>query len=560
MNKQLVALIAICIIGLNSDVFCWSIFNIQDFHDQQDKGKTLLVKYQAKSDWSNCWKVAVDSMTRSCKEIKTREEIRSKLAIQLTNCHLAKSGLKTFECTEMMTVEECTKDMISSPIAFNAYTEFSTHVDQICFYIKSESFQEESERLVEQLVNETENSLREIENLKEQSMNIKETLSFSEEIQTRILQEQNKFDKALSLMKKLELEFYESLKKEFSHIHSMSKSLYEESKLISDEQSMMRQEVLNGFNHIDKSNQQLVTSLEQSISHSTKIRKDQEHTLNILNSFQEKQSIISDNTVRSMKNQKKLLKGQQLLQNLQNSIAQITSSKLGIIEKYTTEIGSNIEISMKNQEILMEKQKEYEIFIDKLKSEQVNLFKTAQKTLVEILSNSQETVQNINAQHEHVREILDGIIGISHNYTTLIGEFMDFKSFLFYFFSVIMSFLLTSTKCTSKARVYLLLLITVNYIIEKVLHSLIWNENIYRNIRNQLRFASIVIGAVLLLRSIFFFRDYSHMSYQAVQDLRVDLVKQKKAYYMIKKGSTFKCSKNTYPINSALAAPISTNY
>jgi hypothetical protein len=47
---------------------------------------------------------------------------RSKLAIDLTNCHLSKSGMPDFKCTKEMTIEECTKPMLPNPIAFNTYT------------------------------------------------------------------------------------------------------------------------------------------------------------------------------------------------------------------------------------------------------------------------------------------------------------------------------------------------------------------------------------------------------------------------------------------------------
>ena len=72
---------------------------------------------------------------------------------QFTNCHLEKSGLQTYECTEDMSVAACTRPMVDSTnsLAYNAYTQFFTHAESMCFYLQSAAFQAATEHAVDAL-------------------------------------------------------------------------------------------------------------------------------------------------------------------------------------------------------------------------------------------------------------------------------------------------------------------------------------------------------------------------------------------------------------------------
>jgi hypothetical protein len=74
-------------------------------------------------------------------------------ALQFTNCHLEKSGLETYSCTDDMSVEACTRPMVDSvnSIAYSAYTTFFTHAESMCFYLQSEAFQRSTEQAVDSL-------------------------------------------------------------------------------------------------------------------------------------------------------------------------------------------------------------------------------------------------------------------------------------------------------------------------------------------------------------------------------------------------------------------------
>jgi hypothetical protein len=84
----------------------------------------------------SCSARAVDELKNGCREMGDIEQ--SRLAVHFTNCHLAKSGLTTYECTATMSIEACTKPMVDSPasLAYTAYTHFYTHAESMCFYLQ----------------------------------------------------------------------------------------------------------------------------------------------------------------------------------------------------------------------------------------------------------------------------------------------------------------------------------------------------------------------------------------------------------------------------------------
>jgi hypothetical protein len=70
------------------------------------------------------------------------------LRTQFTNCHLEKSELETYPCTEEMSLAACTRPMADSTngIAYVAYTHFFTHAESMCFYLQSAAFQAATEQ------------------------------------------------------------------------------------------------------------------------------------------------------------------------------------------------------------------------------------------------------------------------------------------------------------------------------------------------------------------------------------------------------------------------------
>ncbi len=107
-------------------------------------GESKFREMVKKSEGNPCWKRAVSQLNSTCKGLTDIQQ--SKLAVAFANCHLMKSGRRTYVCDETMSVETCTGDM--DPVAFQTYTEFFTHTGHICYFLQNVLWQEKTENII----------------------------------------------------------------------------------------------------------------------------------------------------------------------------------------------------------------------------------------------------------------------------------------------------------------------------------------------------------------------------------------------------------------------------
>lgn len=88
-----------------------------------------------------CWKQAVQHIHEGCNFLS--EEAQSDIALHLTNCFLEMSGHETYNC-ELDRKPNlrgiCVNSMTDR--AFNVYTEFYTHTQNICWFLRGQIWQE----------------------------------------------------------------------------------------------------------------------------------------------------------------------------------------------------------------------------------------------------------------------------------------------------------------------------------------------------------------------------------------------------------------------------------
>lgn len=82
-----------------------------------------------------CWRHARERVLASCREIEADDSLQRLLAVQLTNCHLAESGLPTHACEEGDSVLACTRAMKASN-DFDVYTQFFNMATALCYYLQ----------------------------------------------------------------------------------------------------------------------------------------------------------------------------------------------------------------------------------------------------------------------------------------------------------------------------------------------------------------------------------------------------------------------------------------
>ncbi|KAJ9596677.1 hypothetical protein L9F63_012281, partial [Diploptera punctata] len=77
------------------------------------------------------------------------DDIQSNIALKFTDCFLSMSGLETYECENSLKKKDCVKRMTDR--SFNVYTEFYTHTINMCFFLESQMWHEETEKTIDRL-------------------------------------------------------------------------------------------------------------------------------------------------------------------------------------------------------------------------------------------------------------------------------------------------------------------------------------------------------------------------------------------------------------------------
>ncbi|XP_050502986.1 uncharacterized protein LOC126882222 [Diabrotica virgifera virgifera] len=110
----------------------------------EERGRAQYQLIQEKGNlpqYGTCWKSGIQYLERGCKLLT--DEIQSEIALHFTNCFLSMSGHDTYNCglDKKANVRAiCINSM--SDRAFNVYTEFYTHTQNICAFLQGHVWQE----------------------------------------------------------------------------------------------------------------------------------------------------------------------------------------------------------------------------------------------------------------------------------------------------------------------------------------------------------------------------------------------------------------------------------
>lgn len=102
------------------------------------------------SKQSMCLRSAFQQLeTTLCKDMD--EDVQASIALEMANCHLKRSKRSTYNQSH---------DMDSD--GWNTYTTFFTHVQQSCFFLQGQAWQERTDNLIKNLENTSEHLLTDL--------------------------------------------------------------------------------------------------------------------------------------------------------------------------------------------------------------------------------------------------------------------------------------------------------------------------------------------------------------------------------------------------------------
>ncbi|ELT93311.1 hypothetical protein CAPTEDRAFT_225333 [Capitella teleta] len=139
-------------------------FSKSDFSDDErySNGREHYEMLQKESQiprYSKCWLAALTGLHDGCRALT--EDVQHHLAIGFTNCFLLKTGRETYPCEQHQEIAECTGSMSSE--AYNSYTTFFTHTQNICYFLLAQAWQEATEKTVNHLAHTADNVAQQME-------------------------------------------------------------------------------------------------------------------------------------------------------------------------------------------------------------------------------------------------------------------------------------------------------------------------------------------------------------------------------------------------------------
>ncbi|KAK3102224.1 hypothetical protein FSP39_009736 [Pinctada imbricata] len=144
--------------------------------------------------YGTCWKGAIKALVDGCKALT--DDVQSRLALAYLNCFLEVQGRPTHECDETMSFKECV--FFLDDADRGSLTTFFTHTQNICYFLESQMWHDETETTINRLAKNSESVADQLETASELQSKIIEKQGESLQNQHRILATANNLSDSIS--------------------------------------------------------------------------------------------------------------------------------------------------------------------------------------------------------------------------------------------------------------------------------------------------------------------------------------------------------------------------
>lgn len=138
-----------------------------------------------------CHQRVVLALKKSCNNLNSEQ--LGKLSVMLLNCQFDAEGRVTFDCTENMSLKQCTENMNSD--TWNSYLTVMNSARAVCQIVRNEQFRGLTEIAVNKLMSTTREQIEIMEKLKNEQKSLQEITSESidelAETNLKFIREQN---------------------------------------------------------------------------------------------------------------------------------------------------------------------------------------------------------------------------------------------------------------------------------------------------------------------------------------------------------------------------------
>ncbi|XP_060072757.1 uncharacterized protein LOC132552588 [Ylistrum balloti] len=151
-------MLQVCLILMFSNIFalckCGPGFVDID-RSKYEQGKShfeMMDSHSRVPKYGQCWRGAITVIEKGCKQLT--HVVQSRLALSYLNCFLADQDRPIYPCDLDQSVASCTKYM--SDVDRGSFTTFFTYTQNICYFLESQVWHQETEQTITRLAHSSE--------------------------------------------------------------------------------------------------------------------------------------------------------------------------------------------------------------------------------------------------------------------------------------------------------------------------------------------------------------------------------------------------------------------
>ncbi|KAI9118541.1 hypothetical protein K1719_010873 [Acacia pycnantha] len=483
-------------------------FSVESFNDR--KAMKLLEHAKEKMMRSNpCWQKAYKDLFAGCSQILPDEDMRAKFAWQLSACFQKETGRPPLPlCDFKPPMSKCLKALNDD--VHKVYLEFYLDTNTLCHQLQSHAFKHEVERLITDLKNSANYVEDKLDEIFDKSDNILQNYK-------KLGENIDSFDARTQEMS----ENIGTVGDRMKVLMRNSDSIFEETKKIAESQTEfkevqeeMKVRLKEGMEVVTESHNKLGEEIgkirEETVETQKEIIKVGETVSQEMQSLHKKTEDITELAGTSLDKQQDLIDGQtKALDNL-NSLSEFQSKafhETRMTFQQLTEFGDK-----QHQEVL-KRQEQLEGLHDRLMTNSISIL-TAQ--------------ESFQTKQSSMLISLEKIFSLQN---AMFLESRMIKAFIVYFVSILVIYMLTSTKQTYSIRPWLYIGLCVVFLVEISIIRFSSGDDLERQawLITLIRSVFTIAASAQLLYAIFTYKNYEVLSYHLIQDLihRINIMEQR---------------------------------
>ncbi|TVU03350.1 hypothetical protein EJB05_51112, partial [Eragrostis curvula] len=450
---------------------------------------------------ATCWNEAYRRLFASCADVMNDKELQSRLAWHLSSCFQEDSGRPPLPtCDERSDMVHCRKRLSDSED--KVFLEFFLETNSLCHQLQAEAFKHSTEQLVNDLARTSKSAHEKLEAMEEKS--------------DRLLEESENLRRSVTSIGKQTDELAAATKAAGSQIGAVleqSKAISNHSKEIIDAQAELKAGQAAMQNAMDAGMAKVEESYRRLGDGVEKLKEDT--------------AIVGDGV---------------------RAVGDAMVSKMGDLQRTADDIGSVAGRSLENQERLLDGQEKAMRGISDLYSFQKKALEESRDTIQKLANFGQRQQEELLARQEEIRHAHDHLIQNSHFileaqeefrakqanifaaldklyvlHNAILVESRFIKAFFFYCCIAFLIYMLTSAKQTFAIRGQLYFGLCVTIMLEIGIIKLGADDFScqFWVLSKVLLLRSVFLAAavVLILHSIFTFKDYDVLNHHLLQTL-----------------------------------------